>query len=107
MTYVVTDNCIKCKFTDCVNVCPTDSFREGPNFLVIDPDWCIDCSLCVSECPAEAIYRDDQMPENQQAFIALNAELAKCWNPITQSKAPPKDAADWNGVPGKFGMLER
>lgn len=107
MTYVVTDNCIKCKYTDCVDSCPTDSFREGPNFLVIHPDWCIDCSLCVDVCPAEAIFRDDQMPPELQEFIAINAELAKSWKPISQSKEPPADADVWNGVPGKLGMLER
>src|SRR5512135_1160884 len=79
MTYVVTENCIKCKYTDCVDVCPVDCFREGPNFLVIDPDECIDCTLCVAECPAEAIYAEDDVPENQRHFIALNAELAKAW----------------------------
>lgn len=107
MTYVVTDNCIKCKFTDCVNVCPTDAFREGPNFLVIHPDWCIDCSLCVPECAAEAIFRDDQLTAEQQPFLALNAELAVTWKPITDSKDAPPDAADWNGVPDKLVHLER
>ena len=107
MTYVVTDNCIKCKYTDCVNVCPTDAFREGPNFLVIHPEWCIDCSLCAPECPAEAIFRDDQMPAELMHFIPLNAELAKTWQTINESKAPLADAAEWDGVPNKLGMLER
>lgn len=107
MTYVVTENCIKCKYTDCVDVCPTESFREGPNFLVIHPAWCIDCSLCVAECPAEAIFRDDELPSELQSFIALNAELARSWAPITKSKDAPADADEWNGKPGKFGLLER
>ncbi len=77
MTYVVTEPCIKCKYTDCVDVCPVDCFREGPNFLVIDPDECIDCTLCVAECPVEAIFAEDDVPDAQKRFIALNAELAK------------------------------
>ena len=77
MTYVVTESCIRCKYTDCVDVCPVDCFREGPNFLVIDPDECIDCTLCVAECPVEAIYAEDDVPDDQQQFKALNAELAK------------------------------
>src|SRR5690349_24604071 len=72
MTYVVTESCIRCKYTDCVDVCPVDCFREGPNFLVIDPDECIDCTLCVAECPVEAIFAEDDVPEDQQAFKALN-----------------------------------
>ncbi len=77
MTYVVTETCIRCKYTDCVDVCPVDCFREGPNFLVIDPDECIDCTLCVAECPVEAIFAEDDVPEAQQPFTALNAELAQ------------------------------
>jgi ferredoxin len=77
MTYVVADACIKCKYTDCVDVCPVDCFREGPNFLVIDPDECIDCTLCVAECPVEAIFAEDDVPDDQRAYIALNAQLAK------------------------------
>jgi ferredoxin len=107
MTYVVTENCIKCKFTDCVEVCPVDCFHEGPNFLAIDPEECIDCNLCVSECPAEAIFPEDDVPENQRQFIALNAELAKLWPVITEKKAAPDDADEWNGRPGKEGLLER
>ena len=77
MTFVVTESCIQCKHTDCVDVCPTDAFREGPNFLVIDPDECIDCALCVPECPVEAIFAEDDVPPDQRAFTPLNAELAK------------------------------
>jgi len=107
MTFVVTDNCIKCKYTDCVEVCPVDCFHEGPNFLVIDPDECIDCTLCEPECPAEAIYAEDDVPEDQREFIQLNAELAKEWPVITEKKDPPADADDWNGVKGKLKYLER
>lgn len=107
MTYVVTENCIRCKYTDCVDVCPVDCFREGPNFLVIDPDECIDCTLCVAECPAEAIFAEDDVPARQQAFIALNAELAAGWVPIVERKEPPADADEWRGVADKLQYLER
>ena len=107
MTYVVAYNCIKCKFTDCVDVCPVDCFREGPNFLVIDPDECIDCTLCVAECPAEAIFAEDDLPENQQHFTALNAELSKLWPVITEKKDQPADAEEWRSVKDKLHLLER
>jgi ferredoxin len=107
MTYVVTEACIKCKYTDCVDVCPVDCFREGPNFLVIDPDECIDCSVCVPECPVEAIYAEDDVPEDQREFIALNAELAKKWPPIVARKEPLPDADRWAGVKGKKALLQR
>jgi ferredoxin len=107
MTFVVTENCIKCKYTDCVEVCPVDCFHEGPNFLVIDPEECIDCTLCEPECPAEAILSEDDLPDNQQHFLELNAELSQIWPVITQQKQPPADAADWDGKPGKLGLLER
>lgn len=95
MTFVVTGSCIRCKYTDCVEVCPVDCFREGPNFLVIDPDECIDCNLCVPECPVDAIYADDDVPENQQEYIELNARLAKDWPAITTQIPAPADADDW------------
>ena len=74
MTHVVTENCIKCKFTDCVDVCPVDCFREGPNFLVIDPDECIDCGACVPECPVDAIFADTDLPDGEEAWVERNAE---------------------------------
>jgi ferredoxin len=107
MTYVVIENCIKCKYTDCVEVCPVDCFHEGPNFLVIDPEECIDCSLCEPECPAEAIKDEDDVPEDQKQFIALNEELAKLWPVITEMKAAPEDAKEWDGKPDKLKYLER
>lgn len=107
MTYVVTENCIKCKFTDCVDVCPVDCFHEGPNFLVIDPEECIDCTLCVPECPAEAIYAEDDVPDAQRRFIALNAELAQTWPVIVERKEPLDDADEWNNKPDKLQYLER
>jgi ferredoxin len=105
MAFVVTDNCIRCKYTDCVSVCPVDAFREGPNFLVIDPDECIDCDLCPIECPAGAIFQEDEVPAEQQQFIALNAELSQLWPPITEMKAPPEDAKEWDGVANKIDHL--
>ena len=107
MTYVVSESCIKCKYTDCVEVCPVDCFHEGPNFLVIDPDECIDCTLCVAECPVEAIYAEDDLPENQRHFIALNAELSKTWKVIVEKKDEPADADEWAKVKDKLHLLER
>ena len=106
MAYVVTENCIKCKYTDCVEVCPVDCFHEGPNFLVINPDECIDCTLCVAECPANAIYAEDDVPADQRQFIALNAELSKQWKVIVQKKAAPEDADTWRDVKDKLRLLE-
>lgn len=107
MTFVVTENCIKCKYTDCVDVCPVDCFHEGPNMLVIDPEECIDCTLCEPECPAEAIFAEDDLPENTEHFIALNAELTQIWPVITEVKPPPEDADEWLEKKGKLDLLER
>ena len=107
MTFVVTENCIKCKYMDCVEVCPVDCFHEGPNFLVIDPDECIDCTLCEPECPVNAIYPQDDVPAGQEHFIALNGELAKAWPVITERKDAPADAKEWEGKPDKLRLLER
>jgi ferredoxin len=107
MTYVVAENCIRCKYTDCVEVCPVDCFREGENFLVIDPEECIDCSLCVPECPANAIYAADDLPTDQQQFIALNAELAQQWQAIVVKKDAPPDADDWLKVKDKLQQLKK
>ena len=107
MTFVVGEQCIKCKYTDCVEVCPVDCFYEGPNCLVIHPDECIDCALCEPECPVEAIYSEDELPEDQQVFLELNAELAEVWPNITEMKPSPPDAKEWEGKPGKLQHLER
>ncbi len=107
MAYIVSEPCIKCRYTDCVEVCPVDCFRAGPNFLVIDPDECIDCTLCVAECPVEAIYAEDDLPENQRHFIALNAELSKVWKPIVEKEDAPADADQWRDVKDKLRLLER
>ncbi|MBA4502786.1 ferredoxin FdxA [Marinobacterium marinum] len=107
MTYIVTDNCIRCKYTDCVEVCPVDCFYEGPNFLVIHPDECIDCGLCEPECPAEAILHEDDLSPEQDRFYQLNAELAELWPNISERKEPLPDAEKWDGVPDKLQYLER
>ncbi len=107
MAYVVTESCIKCKYTDCVDVCPVDAFREGENFLVIDPDECIDCTLCVPECPVDAIVAADDVPAEQRHFIDLNAELAKQWQPIVESQPAPPDADAWVKVTNKLDKLIR
>ena len=107
MTHVVTEACIRCKYTDCVDVCPVDCFREGPNFLTIDPDECIDCTLCVAECPVEAIYAEDDVPPAQREFISLNAELAKGWKVLVERKPAPADADAWAKVAEKRHLLGR
>jgi ferredoxin len=107
MTFVVTENCINCKYMDCVEVCPVDCFHEGPNFLVIDPDECIDCTLCEPECPANAIFPEDDVPAGQEHFTALNAELSKAWPVITERKEPPADAQAWDGKGDKLQHLKR
>jgi ferredoxin len=106
MAYVVTEPCIKCVYTDCVDVCPTDCFRVGPNFMAIDPDGCIDCGVCVSECPVEAIVYDDDLPENQRRFIKINLDLASKWPEITKSRPPLPDAEKWKDVKDKLQFLE-
>ena len=107
MPFVVIENCIKCKYTDCVEVCPVDCFHEGPNFLVIDPDECIDCAVCIPECPANAIVPEEDVPGNQQNYIQLNADLAKVWPSITKRKDPLPDADEWKDKVGKLDQLVR
>ena len=107
MTFIVGENCIKCKHTDCVEVCPVDCFYEGPNMLVINPDECIDCALCEPECPIDAIYAEDEIPEGEAGFLELNAELAEQWPVITEMKESPDDADEWDGVENKLEKLEK
>ena len=101
MTYVVTDDCIKCKYTDCVEVCPVDCFYEGENMLVIHPDECIDCGVCEPECPAEAIFSEDELPDDQAEFLDWNAQLSEQWPNITEKADAPGDAEEWDGKPNK------
>jgi len=109
MTHVVSESCIQCKYTDCVDVCPVDCFREGPNFLTIDPDECIDCAVCIPECPVNAIYAEEDLPADQQHMIKLNAELALLpgWKSITKRKIPLADADAWKDKTGKLSELIR
>ena len=108
MPFIVTEPCIQCKHTDCVDVCPMDCFVEGPNLVVIDPVGCIDCSVCVPECPVDAIVNAAEADEAQQPFIVLNARLAKQpgWHPITARKPALADHAAWAGVTPKLHLLQ-
>ena len=103
MAYVVAENCIKCKYQDCVEVCPVDCFYEGENFLVINPEECIDCGVCEPECPAEAIFPDTE--GGMEQWLEINAKYSKEWPNITQKGDAPADADEWNGKPDKLGML--
>ena len=103
MTYLVTDNCIKCKHTDCVSVCPVDCFYEGEDMLVINPDECIDCGVCVPECPADAIVQDSDLPEpDRSKWIEINTIYSNEWPNIVDQKDPPDDWADYDGMPNKY-----
>ncbi|WP_040615469.1 ferredoxin FdxA [Rickettsiella grylli] len=107
MTFLVTEKCIRCKYTDCVEVCPVDCFYEGPNMLVIHPDECIDCGLCEPECPVNAIYVEDDLPDKYKEFLALNKELSKKWPNIVRRKDPPPDADEWKDKEDKLVYLEK
>jgi ferredoxin len=107
MAFIVGENCIRCKHTDCVAVCPVDCFYEGPNFLAIHPDECIDCALCVPKCPVNAICAEGDVPQDQAEFIELNRELSAQWPQLRKRKTALPDADRWNGVPGKREYLER
>ncbi len=101
MTHVVTDNCIKCKYMDCVEVCPVDCFYVGESMLVIHPDECIDCGVCEPECPAEAIFPDTDDAATP-FWLELNKTYAERWPNILQKREPPADAKEWDGAPDKF-----
>lgn len=107
MAYIVTEPCIQCKYTNCAAVCPVDAFREGPNFLTIDPFECIDCDACVSECPVEAIYPDDEVPEKWEHYIELNERLAENWSDriINETKDALEDADEWADKEDKLDKL--
>ncbi|MDZ7772481.1 MAG: DUF3470 domain-containing protein [Balneolaceae bacterium] len=108
MAYIVTEPCINCKYTNCAAVCPVDAFREGPNFLTIDPLECIDCDACVAECPVEAIYPDDEVPLEWEYYIELNERLAESWSSyvINETKETNPDADDWAEVEDKREHLQ-
>ena len=106
MTHIVTESCIKCKYTDCVDVCPVDCFHEGPNMLVIDPDECIDCAVCIPECPVNAIYAEEDVPPEQKEWLALNAELSRKWQQIDRKKDALPDADKWKDVENKRSELD-
>lgn len=109
MAHIVTDSCIACKYTDCVTVCPVDCFHEGPNFLVIDPEECIDCALCVSECPAKAIKTEHNLNEEDEIFIEINRELSHKWPVISIQKSPLPHAEEMSKVQNKLskGLLKK
>jgi ferredoxin len=106
MTFVVTESCIKCKYTDCVEVCPVECFHEGPLSLVINPEECIDCALCEPECPVNAIYSEDDLPPDQHEFLELNRNLSAQWPQITQTQPPLPDADAWKEVKEKRQYLD-
>ena len=106
MTHLVTENCIKCKHTDCVVVCPVDCFVEGPNFLAINPDECIDCGVCIAECPVDAIVTDDHEGIDVKFWYDLNKRLSDKWPAITKRKPALPDAAEWKDKPNKINLLE-
>jgi ferredoxin len=107
MTHVVTEACIRCRYTDCVDVCPVDCFKTGPNFLVIDPDECIDCAVCIPECPVNAIYAEEDVPDDQRAFVQLNAELSRIWPMINRTEPALPDADEWAKTTPKIQHLDR
>ena len=107
MAFVVADNCVLCKHTDCVEVCPVDCFYEGENFLVINPDECIDCGLCEPECPVNAIFEENELPDDQKQYIQINADLSRNWPNINKKKDALPDAEKWDGVPNKLQYLKR
>ena len=106
MTYIVKDACVKCKYMDCVEVCPVDCFYEGENFLVIHPDECIDCALCEPECPIDAILSEDELPEDQIDFIEINAKLADVYPNISEAKEPLHDADKYKDIKEKKHFLD-
>ncbi|MBU2819831.1 ferredoxin family protein [Acidithiobacillus caldus] len=106
MTYVVTDNCVNCKYMDCVDVCPVDCFHEGKNFLVIDPSVCIDCGVCEPECPASAIYKDSDLPDEFVAYLDINKKLSSSWPLIKYKKDELPEAHKWDGIPNKRSYIE-
>lgn len=107
MTHLVTEKCIQCKYTDCVQVCPVDCFYEGPNFLAINPDECIDCGVCIPECPVDAIVQENDLSEEEHKYwFDINDRLARKWPNITKRKDPMPDADHWKNVVDKRNTLK-
>ncbi len=107
MPHVVTESCIQCKYTDCVEICPVDCFHEGPNFLSIDPEECIDCALCVSECPVNAIKSEGDLRKDELFFLKLNEELSLKWPVIKVKKKPLDTHEDFKNVKDKISLLQK
>jgi len=99
MAFVVTEKCIMCKYSDCVEVCPVDCFYEGENMLVINPDECIDCGVCEPECPIEAIETES---EDNLKWLELNREYSQIWPNVTQNKEPMEEADKYKDEPNKY-----
>jgi ferredoxin len=106
MAYVVTEPCINCRFTDCVEVCPVDCFHAGPNALVIDPDECIDCGACEPVCPVTAIFEASALPEKWRDYVQLNADLSRTWPVLATKEEALPEAERWKGVAEKRDKLE-
>ena len=106
MAFVVTDACINCKHTDCVEVCPVDCFYEGDNFIVINPEECIDCGLCEPACPVKAIYAEDELPPDQIPFVEINDNLSRKWPNLTQKKDAMPEAEKYAEIKNKISMLK-
>ena len=107
MAFIVTEAWIQCKHTDCVEVCPVDCFYEGPNFLVINPNECIDCGLCEPECPEKAIFSEDELPVDQIHFVEINEDLSTEWPNISQKKESMPNAKKFSGVKDKINLLKK
>lgn len=105
MTHVVTDSCIQCRYTDCVEICPVDCFHEGLNFITIDPEECIDCGLCVSECPVNAIKAENELRPNERHFIKINQELSSKWPVINVKKQALPTAQEFKDKTNKLSLL--
>lgn len=106
MTHVVTESCVNCLHTDCVEVCPVDCFKIGPNFIVIDPDECIDCGVCIPECPVDAIYEESHVPSDQIGFVKINADLSRNWPVITKKRPAMPEAEKWAGIKDKRNLIK-
>ena len=106
MAHVVAEPCIKCKYTDCVAVCPVDCFHEGANFLVIDPETCIDCGLCIPECPTTAIFTEEDLPEKWSEYVEINAKYSEAWPVIDAQKEHLPEADEFKDVESKRELLD-